>query len=161
MPLKLTSITKPESQVLGPYLPTNPEKGCSLTDAKSILQYLSEFPQIRSTLNILANSTEGSGSVDLKWLENNCPDKDLPLQLSIEGTLVVPQRTEGFNFSFTEYELSISAFAADLGRSLSGSGRSMVESFLQMFGLSNTQLGLYYLCLKPVQDTITYTFSKF
>jgi hypothetical protein len=163
MALNLPTVNIPESQVLGPYSPTNPQNGCSINDAQSIIDYLKMLPQTQVKLDIVAYSTEGSGAVDLKWLNDNCSDKNLPLQLTIEGFITFPQaKTVSGEF---EYNLGLLPFtgtlAAALGRGLQGNGRPMVEKFLNTQGMSMAQLDAYYLCLKPVQDTITYTFSNF
>ena len=160
MALNLSSVRLPKSQVLGPFLPTNEQNGCSLNDAEAIVDYLKSLPQTDSDLHIVAYSTQGSGSVDLKWLHDNCKDLNLPLQLTIEGFLAFPQSASfGGEPSFS-LQLT-GTLAADLARGLQGSGRPMIESFLSMLGMTNYQLDSYYLCLKPIQDTITYTFSKF
>ena len=52
MALNLTSVLLPKSQVLGPFLPTHPENGCSINDAKAIIEYLKQLPQVEVKFDI-------------------------------------------------------------------------------------------------------------
>lgn len=159
MALNLSSVVKPKSQVLGPFLPTHPENGCSINDAKAIIEYIKQLPQATVNLSIVAESTEGGAVVDLGWLETNCKDPNLPLQLTIKGSIVFPQSVS-FG-GLPDFVLDMTGLATYYAKALQGNGRPMIESFLSMFGMAPYHLESYYLRLKPVQDIITYTFSKF
>lgn len=163
MGLNLSSVVYAPSQVLGAYIPTRLDNGISLAEAKQVVAYLQTLPGATVTLKILAYSNEGMAPpVDVPWLEMNTRgNPDQPLQLTIEGTIELPQRRFGPSpVGLDRVSKPITDLAANLGRSLSGHlGRSGWETFLSTFGFTPAEIELYMISLPEVQTAINKTFA--
>lgn len=166
MPLNLPTVIKPVSQVLGDYIPTRPDNGIGIADAEAVVAYLKTFPGVLVDLNIIARPTSGGSGqyVDLKFLKDNCPDRTKPLQLSLLGSITLPQHRSGGNapVGYTP-PVEVDALAAHVGVLLSAAPKdtSMVEAFLYEFGFTPEQVDSYTMTLPEVKAFIRKHLSQF
>jgi len=165
MPLNLPTVVKPVSQVLGDYIPTRPDNGIGIADAESVVAYIKTFPGVQADIEIIARPTSGGSGqyVDLKFLKDNCPDRSKPLQLSLLGTITLPQFRSGGNPGVAYATIEVDALASHVGVRLStpSTDTPMVKAFLYEFGFTPAQVDSYVMTLPAVKAFISEYLSQF
>lgn len=156
MPLSLTTITVPPSNLLTEFVPFHAENGMSLNDLRTFINHINSLPNCELKFAISAKSMYSMASVDEKYLHDN-KATDKILNLYVKGGVVLTTPDMGtVNSLNTVIVKELEGNAANIVANyiIAKPPFSHIEQFLYFCGFTKQEMANWFIGWPEVQALV-------